>query len=116
MRSDAEKAGDDRAALLRTFDRVIACLAEGGLTFPPPFDFATSLALAANIDSGELAQKLFAVTAARDTQYRVQIHACSAEQPDLLRPVIDTTVETTRLLTVLLEGLLDELYAKAQEN
>lgn len=116
MRSDADRAGDDRAELLAKFNRVIACLAAGELTFPPPFDFATSLALAANIDQGELAQQLFAVTAARDTHFSVQITACSPEQPDLWREVIDTTVSGTRLLAVLLESLLDELYAKAENN
>lgn len=116
MRSDAERAGDDRAALRRRFGQVVADLADGGLTFPPPFDFATSLALAANIDAGELAQQLFAVTAARDTQFTVRIDACSAEQPGLSRQVIDTTVDSTQLLAVLLEGLLEELYTKAQEN
>lgn len=116
MRSDAEKADGDREALVRAFNRVISDLAEGGLTFPPPFDLATSLALASNLDRGELAERLFDVTAARETQFTVQIKACSAQYPELTRQVIDTTVSSTQLLTVLLENLLDELYAKTQQN
>lgn len=116
MRSDAEKAGDDRAELIWRFNRVVSDLAGGNLTFPPPFDLATSLALAANIDVGELAHQLFAVTAARSTQFTVRIDACSAEQPELTRQVIDTVVDSTQLLAVLLEGLLEELDTHTSEE
>lgn len=116
MRSDAEKAGDDRSDLLARFSRVVADLAGGGLTFPPPFDFASSIALASNLDTGTMAQRIFDVTAGRDLQFSVQITACSPEHPGLSRQVLDTTVSSTQVLTALLEGLLEELNAQAQEN
>lgn len=84
--------------------------------FPPPFDLATSLALAANIDMGVLAERLFDVTAERDTQFQVAIYACSPEYPDIRRQIVDTRVASSQLLTALLETVLDELDARAQAH
>lgn len=108
MRSDAEAEGDSKAILLRRFHQVVAVLADGALMYPPPFDLATSLALAANIDTGDLAEKLHAVTAARDTKYQVTIYQCDDEH-GMRREVVDTTVSSSSLLQVLLEAVLDEL-------
>lgn len=84
--------------------------------FPPPFDLATSLALAANIDRGDLAERLFEVTAARDTQFEVAIYARCPDNPDMRRQIVDTTVASTKLLTALLDMVLDELDARAQTH
>jgi hypothetical protein len=108
VRSDAEIA--------ERFTEVVAGLANGSLLFPPPFDFATSLALAANIDLGALAQQLFDVTAARDTKYEVSIYACSGDHENVRRQIIDTTVASTQVLYALLEHVLDELDERAQEK
>lgn len=92
------------------FMAVIASLAQGELTFPAPFDLATSAALAANIDTGRIANDLFDVTAQRDTGYRVEVYATAPGVAD--REVIATRVPSTALLVSLLDGLLEELCAR----
>lgn len=103
MRSSESTGSDDLDAL---FTSAVMSLAEGNLTFQPPFDLATSAALAANIDLGDLAQRLFDATAQRDTGYRISIHATAPGVPD--REVVNTNVASTALLVALLDGLLDE--------
>lgn len=91
----------------------VADLAEGELTFPPPFDLASAVALGKNADRGELAENLFAATASRDCGYRVTISALTPEGDEpLQREIINTTVASTNLLMTLLDGLLDELQAR----
>lgn len=82
--------------------------------FRPPFDLATSAALAANIDGGSTAQQLFDVTAQRDTGFRVEIHAVAPGVPD--REVIKTTVASTSLLIELLDGFIEEQLARNEEG
>lgn len=107
----------DRDELVGEFTSTISSLSQGGLTFPPPFDLAASAALADNIDTGEIAQRLFEVTHQRDTAYTISIAAVSSQHPDLPgRPVLETTVASRQLLIVLLEGLLDELTDVPLEN
>lgn len=106
MRStESTDSEDDLAAL---FTSVVTALAEGNLTFPPPFDLATSAALAANIDLGDVAEALFTVTAQRETGFRVTVHATAPGVPD--REVVNTTVAGSALLVALLDGLLDEYH------
>lgn len=90
---------------------IVSALADGELTFAPPFDLATSAALARNIDTGRIAQALFDATQTRDTAYRVTIAAISPDD-ELAREIIDTTVASTRLLVALLDGLMEELHAR----
>lgn len=93
--------------------QTVAAVADGELTFPPPFDLSTSAALASNIDRGWLAQKLADVTASRDCGYEVSITALTPGVPDpMRREIINTTVSSTRLLFTLLESLMDELEAR----
>lgn len=106
MRS-TESTDSDEQDLRALFLKIVSGLAEGELTFKPPFDLATSAALAANIDTARIAQALFDVTRLRDTAYRVSIHALAPGVPD--REVINTEVSSTDLLIELLDGLLDEL-------
>ncbi len=109
------KKEDDRG-LAADFAAAVSSLAEGGLTFDQPFDLPSSAALAANIDSGDGAQHLFDVTAARDCQYEVHISARLKDHPDVsAREVLNTSVPSTRLLISLLEDLIDELHARMQE-
>lgn len=116
MQSDAESTGNDRV-LSEDFLAAVADLAEGELTFPPPFDLATAAALGENMDKGELALKLFEATASRDTGYRVLIEALTPEgsQP-MRREIINTTVPSTMLLFALLDGLLDEIEARRDDD
>lgn len=113
MPSDAESTSNDRAEVRKRFARTVLSLAEGELTFPAPFDLATSGALASNVDADELALKLAAVTAQRDTSYEVKITAVVPNgDQSLRREVIDTVVCSTELLIALLDGFLDELDAR----
>lgn len=105
-----ETTDSDEDDLAARFARVIAVLARGELTFPAPFDLATSSALASNIDRGDLAERLFEVTASRQTGYRVAIYATAPGVPD--RAVIDTAVPSTQVLIALLDGFLEEQEAK----
>lgn len=98
--------------LHQQFRKIMAALADGELTFRWPFDLATSAALAANIDHGQLAQDLFDVTAQRDTAYRVSIHAVAPDVPD--REVINTTVPSTAMLMHLLDGLIAEYFSEEE--
>lgn len=107
-RSESTDSGKDDD-LQEAFGRVIAKLSDGDLTFQAPFDLASSAALAANMDSGELAAALFRVTQSRETNYRVHI---AAVVPDLEpRDVVNTTVSGEGLLVALLEGLIDEILS-----
>ncbi len=84
--------------------------------FPAPFDLASSAALAANDDCGELAEKVFALAAARDCGYAVTITAMPSGSVAMRRPVIDTTVTSTGTLIAVLEGLLEEIYARSEQQ
>lgn len=116
MLSDTESTADERHDLLAKFAAAVVSLAEGELTFKPPFDLSSSAALADNIDTGVIAEKLFDVTALRDMAFTVSIHEHSLRHPELPgREVIDTRVDSARLLVALLEGFLDEIYARHDE-
>lgn len=104
----------DKDALKAGFAKAVGALADGDLTFTPPFDLATSAALAANIDTGAIAQQLFEVTAQRDTGYRVEIYAVAPDVED--REILKTSVASTNLLIELLDGLLDEYLARQESN
>lgn len=95
------------------FAQTVAALADGELTFDPPFDIASAAALAANMDVGDIALALWSVTAQRDVHYTVQIHALVPGQPALEpREILDTTVSSTANLVALLEMFIDELHLK----
>lgn len=112
MRStESTDSGDDLDAL---FARVVSALTRGGSLFPPPFDLASAAALAANIDRSQIAERLFDVTAQRDTGYRVTIYATAEGVDD--REVIDTTVDSSTLLVTLLDGLIEELLDRESEE
>lgn len=105
MRS-GETTDSDEDDLAARFTQAVASLALGGLTFPAPFDLATSAALASNIDVGSIAERLFEATATRDTGYRVAIYETAPGVAD--RAVIETSVPSTPVLIALLDGLLEE--------
>lgn len=114
MQRDLESTGDS-SGLRDQFMTIVSGLSRGDLTFPAPFDLATSAALAKNIDVGRLAEQLFDVTAARDCGYEVTISALNHDDGDpMRREIINTTVASTGLLVVLLDGLLDELDARLE--
>jgi hypothetical protein len=109
-----ESTDSDEDDLAARFMAAVASLSEGELTFPSPFNLATSAALAANLDVGAIAERLFEVTALRDTGYRVAIYATAPGVAD--REVIDTDVRSTRLLISLLDGLIDEQCARLEKS
>lgn len=109
MRSDRESRSDDRDGLRARFWAAVSSLAEGELTFPAPFDLSASAALLANDDVGLMAEKVFALAAARDCAYEVVI-SCTAS--GMSRDVVITRTASTGTLIALLEGLLEELYVK----
>lgn len=104
---NTESTDSDEDELKDRFARAVGSLAGGALTFQPPFDLATSAALSANIDEGDTADRLFDVTARRETAFRVQIHAIAPDVAD--RELINTVVDNMDLLVGLLEDLLDEI-------
>lgn len=113
MERDTEStSSSDSQGLRELFMGILSDLAEGDLTFPPPFDLAASAALASNIDVGVIALKLFNATQQRDCGYRVSIHAISPDDESLGREIVDTKVSSTRLLVALLDGLMEELTAR----
>lgn len=114
MRSDAESTSNDSDGKRDAFLAAVASLDEGELTFPPPFDLASAAALASNIDVGDLALKLFEVTAGRDCGYEVRITAVPPGESTLRRDVINTSVASTGLLFALLDGLMEELERRHQ--
>lgn len=113
---DTESTHSDRDGV-QTFQDVISALAEGALTFPAPFDLPSSAALAANADTGVIAQELFRVTAARDCAYEVLIVAVpQGDEPVGERGVLDTKVTSKRQLINLLETLLEELDPQEESD
>lgn len=115
MRGDPESISNDREKLA-AFLAAVTDLAEGALVFPPPFDLATSSALALNNDLGDLAEKLFEVSALRDCGFHVQITALApgTDTQPLRRDVVNTTVGSVRLLLALLDDVAFEV--EAQQN
>lgn len=110
----SESTDSGESDLGGTFERIMGGLSDGDLTFQPPFDLATSAALAANMDKGDLAAALFKVTQARQTTFRVHIAAVA---PDLQpRDVINTTVSGEGLLVALLEGLIEEILTMQEQH
>lgn len=111
---DEESTGDS-SRLYDQFMTIVAGLSQGDLIFPAPFDLATSAALAENTDVGIIAERLFAVSAARDCRYEVTIAALNRDGADpMRREILNTTVASTRLLFALLEALMDELDARLE--
>lgn len=107
---DPEAEGE--RGLEHPFVEAIAPLADGNLTYSSPFDLSASAALADNVDSGSVAEKLFDVTALRRCGYQVTIAEIAPGHPELpRREVLNTQVESLHALTVILEDLLDELHA-----
>lgn len=113
MRSDSSSIFDGRSGLSELF-AIVADLAEGELTFPPPFDLSSSVALADNEDYGDLALKMFDASARLTYGYHVAITAVGPVRTgnSPARTILDTTVPSTRLLFALLGGLMDELEAR----
>lgn len=108
--SSGPEGADDTTA---RFDTVVAALAEGDLTFASPFDYATSSALARNIDNGRIAEMLFAVDRLRRVEYVVHISTHSPDQPEIgSRVIVDTTVQSRATLITLLDLLVGELADK----
>lgn len=108
MPSDAESKPSDKA-LTEEFFAVAADVAQGGLVMPAPFDVASSAALAANVDRGDMADKLFDVTAARESRFMVHIVEVQGE---LTREVINTTCIGQGPLFRLLDDVMDEIEAR----
>lgn len=108
VRSDSDSTDDRRAEEL---SKIQCLLSDGELTAPAPFDVATSAALAANLDAGDIAEKLFDITSSRQPTYRVHIEEVSGEHT---REVVNTTADGQRTLFALLDGLMDELEARRQ--
>jgi hypothetical protein len=111
MQGDTEStSSSDSEGLRELFMEIVSDLADGELTFPPPFDLAASAALACNIDVGAIAVKLFNATRQRDCGYQVSIQAISPDDESVAREIVNTTVPSTRLLLALLDGLMEELH------
>lgn len=91
------------------FQRVAAAVADGGLVMPAPFDLASAAALAANSDTGDAAEGMFAVTATRESKYEVRIVEIQDEDR---RALVDTTCAGQGPLFQLLEDVMDELEAR----
>lgn len=114
MRNDADSTPNDSDGLQERFTSIVTALTEGELTFPFPFDLATSAALGSNLDSGWLATRLAEATAARDSGYEISIRELTPGDPaGPRREIIGTSVSSTRQLFALLETLMDELQARA---
>jgi hypothetical protein len=105
MPSDAESKPSD-SRLGQQFLEIAADVAEGGLVFPPPFDVASAAALAANEETGNTAEGMFAVTAARQSRYMVRIVEV---QDEVEREVVDTTCIGQGPLFALLEDVMDQI-------
>lgn len=120
MQKDAESTSSDSEGLESSFMGVVTSVTDGDLTFPAPYDLATSAALASNIDTGGLAEKLFDVTADRDCRYEVTVTALSpvGAEPPMRREIINTVAQSTQAMIALLDGLLDEIEARldAEQN
>jgi hypothetical protein len=114
VHSDADPSTDGTGGLIAAFMAAVAVLAEGELTFPAPFDLATSAALSDNVDEGLIAQRLFDVSVERECRYRVSIHELApSDRPDApSRALLDTTVQNSQLLLHLLDDLSSELQAR----
>jgi hypothetical protein len=108
MPGDAESRPSDKG-LAEEFFTIAADVAEGGLIMPAPFDVASSAALAANVDRGDMADKLFDVTAARDSKFLVHIVEI---QGDESREVINTTCIGQGPLFALLDDVMDEIETR----
>jgi len=108
MPSDAESRPSDKG-LAEEFFLIAADVAEGGLVMPAPFDVASSAALAANVDRGDMAAKLFEVTAARESSFSVLI---VEQQGDQARELINTTCIGQGPLFTLLDDVMDEIEAR----
>lgn len=114
MQGDTDPSTDGSGELFAAFMAAVAVLAEGELTFPAPFDLASSAALGDNVDEGGIAERLFDVSVRRECRYRVSIHELGpGDRPDApSRPVLDTTVSNSQLLVHLLDDLSSELEAR----
>lgn len=108
MPSDAESKPSDRD-LEEQFLAIAVDVAEGALVMPAPFDVASSAALAANEQTGDAAEGMFTVTAARESRYEVRIVEV---QDDVAREVVDTTCNGQGPLFALLEDVMDQLEAR----
>lgn len=109
MPGDTGSKPSDRG-LEEQFLQIATDVAEGGLVMPAPFDLASAAALAVNSDSGDAAEGMFAVTAARESKYEVRI--IEIQDVDLRRELVDTTCTGQGPLFQLLEDVMDELEAR----
>ena len=108
-----EQESSERTA----FDEAISTLAEGEITFPAPFDYATSSALARNIDAGRIAELLFGVDRDRELDFRLTLFARSADQPELPeREIVNTVVGGKASLINLLDDLIEHLMQQQREE
>jgi dethiobiotin synthetase len=94
---------------LAELQEIVTLLSDGELIAPAPFDAATSAALASNLDRGDIAERLFDITAQREPTYQVHIVEVSA---GVTREVLNTTADSSRTLFALLDGLMDEIAAR----
>jgi hypothetical protein len=108
MPGDAESKPSDKE-IAEQFFTVAAGVADGGLVMPAPFDVASSAALAVNDDRGDRADKLFDVTAARESKYEVRITEVQGEDS---RDLINTTCIGQGPLFALLDDVMDDLEAR----
>lgn len=113
MHGDNEAGAGGKNDVVEEFLRIVSVLSDGELTMPSPFDLPASAALAANMDRGDIAERLFEVTAARECGFKVTISAVVPGDPAVPdREIVDTEVRTLRALTALLMTTLDELHSR----
>lgn len=108
-----ESTGPDDQEWEKRFHLVTGAIARGGLTFPPPFDLASAAALAVNDDTGDIAARLFDITAQKLSRYRVTVTELADGVDE--REVINTTVTGQPQLITLLDEFINELL-EAQEK
>jgi hypothetical protein len=108
--AESKPSGED---LEQEFMKVAAGVADGGLVMPAPFDVASSAALAANSEQGDIAGKLFDVTASRASRFAV--HVVELQGQDT-RELLNTTCIGETVLFQLLEDLMDEMEARREKD
>jgi hypothetical protein len=99
------------SALPDDFTAAVGSLNGGELMFPPPFDLASSVALDANTDDGDLALGLFDGTAnTRSLGFRLRVEQVLLDTPDgPVREVIDIVVTDVRQAKALIGILAREV-------
>lgn len=109
-----ESTGPDDQEWERRFHQVTGSIVRGALVFPPPFDLATSAALAVNDETGDIAERLFEITAQKHSKFRVLITEIADGVDD--QEVINTTVTGQQLLITLLDEFINELAEQLEKG